>query len=61
MHCNLSLEQYLDLYLAIDENPTSHKDDVANGINMRKAFLTTSSYSYFMLFQNSNNDNEASN
>lgn len=61
MHCNLSLEQYLELNVAIDENPTSHKDDVVNGIDLRKAFLTTSSYSYFMLFQNPNNDNEASN
>lgn len=48
----------MDFKTATRENPALYKYDVANGIKICKALLTTLGYSYFMLFQNPKSDNE---
>lgn len=58
---NFHFKQYLDLNTATSENLALHKYNMANDYNntyLRKAFLPTSEYSSFMLFQNSKSDNE---
>lgn len=52
------MDRYLNFNTKTAENPVSHKYNVANGINIRKALLATSGYSSLMLFQTPKSDNE---
>jgi len=54
----LNLNRYFNCNTATAKNPASHKYEVANGINICKALLLTSGYSFLILFKNTKGEHE---